>query len=129
MKTQSGDSVIIMIPATVRVSPMKLIMEIQSRMKMILTTLFVLKVSRMTLQKPNGETVMIKKLLIVKVNLMKHIMKIRNTFKMILMNDPLCAEGELDDDDEDEWKNGDDNKSIDNEGKSHGTYHVDLKHI
>ena len=54
-------------------------------MKMILTTLFVLKVSWMTIQKPNGETVMIKKLLIVKVNLMKHIMKIRNTFKMILM--------------------------------------------
>ena len=53
-------------------------------MKMILTTLFVLKVSWMTIQKPNGETVMIKKLLIVKVNLMKH-MKIRNTFKMILM--------------------------------------------
>ena len=85
MKTQGGDSVIIMIPATVRVSPMKLIMEIQSRMKMILTTLFVLKVSWMTIQKQNGETVMIKKLLIVKVNLMKHIMKIRNTFKMILM--------------------------------------------
>ena len=47
MKTQSGDSVIIMIPATVRVSAMKLIMGIQSRMKMILTTLFVLKVSWM----------------------------------------------------------------------------------
>ena len=49
MKTQSGDSVIMMMPATVRVSPMKLIMEIHSRMKMILTTLFVLKVSRMTM--------------------------------------------------------------------------------
>ena len=49
MKTQSGDSVIMMMPATVRVSPIKLTMEIHSRMKMILTTLFVLKVSRMTM--------------------------------------------------------------------------------
>ena len=76
MKTQSGDSVIIMIPATVRVSPMKLIMGIQSRMKMILTTLFVLKVSWMRMWKLNGETMMIKNLLIVKVSFIKHIMEI-----------------------------------------------------
>ena len=71
MKTQGGDSVIIMIPATVRVSPMKLIMGIQSRMKMILTTLFVLKVSWMRMWKLNGETMMIKNLLIVKVSFIK----------------------------------------------------------
>ena len=76
MKTQGGDSVIIMIPATVRVSPMKLIMGIQSRMKMILTTLFVLKVSWMRMWKLNGETMMIKNLLIVKVSFIKHIMEI-----------------------------------------------------
>ena len=52
---------------------MRVIMEIHSRIKMILTTLFVLKVSWMTMMKMSGGTVMIMSLLIVKVNLMKHI--------------------------------------------------------
>ena len=33
---------------------------------------------------------------------------------MITYN-PFCAKGELDDDDEDEWRDGDDNESVDNE--------------
>ena len=41
---------------------------------MILTTLFVLKVSWMTMMKMSGGTVMIMSLSIVKVNLMKPIM-------------------------------------------------------
>ena len=60
---------------------MRVIMEIHSRIKMILTTLFVLKVSWMTMMK-SGVTVMIMSLSIVKVNLMKHIMEILNTFKI-----------------------------------------------
>ena len=63
-----------MISSIVRVSRMRIIMEIHSRIKMILTTLFVLKVSWMTMMKMNGGTVMIMSLSIVKVNLMKHIM-------------------------------------------------------
>ena len=43
-------------------------------------------------------------------------------------NDSLRAEGELDDDDE-EWRDGDDNESIDSEGKPHKTYHGDSQHI
>ena len=35
----------------------------------------------------------------------------------------------MNDDDEDEWRDGDDNESIDSEGKPHETYHVDLKNI
>ena len=62
--------------------PMRVIMEIHSRIKMILTTLFVLKVSWMTMMKMSGGTVMIMSLSIVKVNLMKHIMEILNTFKI-----------------------------------------------
>ena len=74
MKMQSGEREIMMISSIVRVSPMRVIMEIHSRIKMILTTLFVLKVSWMTMMKMSGGTVMIMSLSIVKVNLMKHIM-------------------------------------------------------
>ena len=74
MKMQSGEREIMMISSIVRVSRMRIIMEIHSRIKMILTTLFVLKVSWMTMMKMNGGTVMIMSLSIVKVNLMKHIM-------------------------------------------------------
>ena len=81
-----------MISSIVRVSPMRVIMEIHSRIKMILTTLFVLKVSWMTMMKMSGGTVMIMSLSIVKVNLIKHIMEILN---------------------------GDGFKSIDNEGMPH----------
>ena len=74
MKMQSGEREIMMISSIVLVSPMRVIMEIHSRIKMILTTLFVLKVSWMTMMKMSGGTVMIMSLSIVKVNLMKHIM-------------------------------------------------------
>ena len=62
------------ISAIVRVSPMRVIMEIHSRIKMILTTLFVLKVSWMTMMKMNGGTVMVMNIAIVKVSLVKRIM-------------------------------------------------------
>ena len=62
------------ISAIVRVSPMRVIMEIHSRIKMILTTLFVLKVSWMTMMKMNGGTVMVMNIVIVKVSLVKRIM-------------------------------------------------------
>ena len=74
LKMQSGEREIMMISSIVRVSRMRVIMEIHSRIKMILTTLFVLKVSWMTMMKMSGGTVMIMSLSIVKVNLMKHIM-------------------------------------------------------
>ena len=74
LKMQSGEREIMMISSIVRVSRMRIIMEIHSRIKMILTTLFVLKVSWMTMMKMSGGTVMIMSLSIVKVNLMKHIM-------------------------------------------------------
>ena len=79
---QSGDGEIMMNSSIVRVSPMRIIMEIHSRIKMILTTLFVLKVSWMTMMKKSGGTVMIMSLSIVKVNLIKHIMEILNTLKI-----------------------------------------------
>ena len=82
MKMQSGEKEIMMISSIVRVSPMRIIMEIHSRIKMILTTLFVLKVSWMTMMKKTGGTVMIMSLSIVKVHLIKHIMEIFNTFKI-----------------------------------------------
>ena len=43
---------------------------------MLLMSLFVLKVSWMTMTKPEGETVMMKNILIVKVSFIKHIMEI-----------------------------------------------------
>ena len=71
---QSGEREIMMISSIVRVSRMRVIMEIHSRIKMILTTLFVLKVSWMTMMKMNGGTVMIVNQAIVKVRLVKRIM-------------------------------------------------------
>ena len=73
LKMQSGEREIMMISSIVLVSPMKVIMEIHSRIKMILTTLFVLKVSWMTMMKSGG-TVMIVNQAIVKVRLVKRIM-------------------------------------------------------
>ena len=73
MKMQSGEREIMMISSIVLVSPMRVIMEIHSRIKMILTTLFVLKVSWMTMMKSGG-TVMIVNQAIVKVRLVKRIM-------------------------------------------------------
>ena len=73
LKMQSGEREIMMISSIVLVSPMRVIMEIHSRIKMILTTLFVLKVSWMTMMKSGG-TVMIVNQAIVKVRLVKRIM-------------------------------------------------------
>ena len=73
LKMQSGEREIMMISSIVRVSPMRVIMEIHSRIKMILTTLFVLKVSWMTMMKSGG-TVIIVNQAIVKVRLVKRIM-------------------------------------------------------
>ena len=53
---------------------MRVIMEIHSRIKMILTNLFVLKVSWMTMMKMSGGTVMVMNIAIVKVSLVKRIM-------------------------------------------------------
>ena len=116
MKMHSGETVIMMTLAIVRVSLIKLIMEIYFGIKMILTTLFLLKMSWMTMRKIRGGTVMMMNLSIVKVSPVELAIGIRNTFK----NDtyyPLCAEGELDDDDEDEWRDGNDDESSDSEGK------------
>ena len=74
MKMQSGEREIMMISSIVRVSRMRVIMEIHSRIKMILTTLFALKVSWMTMMKMNGGTVMIVNQAIVKVRIVKRIM-------------------------------------------------------
>ena len=74
LKMQSGEREIMMISSIVRVSRMRIIMEIHSRIKMILTTLFVLKVSWMTMMKMSGGTVMIVNQAIVKVRLVKRIM-------------------------------------------------------
>ena len=74
LKMQSGEREIMMISSIVRVSPMRIIMEIHSRIKMILTTLFALKVSWMTMMKMSRGMVMTMSLSIVKVNLIKHIM-------------------------------------------------------
>ena len=73
LKMQSGEREIMMISSIVRVSPMRVIMEIHSRIKMILTNLFVLKVSWMTMMKMNGGTVMVMNIAIVKVSLVKRI--------------------------------------------------------
>ena len=74
LKMQSGEREIMMISSIVRVSRMRIIMEIHSRIKMILTTLFALKVSWMTMMKMNGGTVMIVNQAIVKVRIVKRIM-------------------------------------------------------
>ena len=73
LKMQSGEREIMMISSIVLVSPMRVIMEIHSRIKMILTTLFVLKVNWMTMMKSGG-TVMMVNQAIVKVRLVKRIM-------------------------------------------------------
>ena len=56
---------------------------------------------------------MIKNILMVKVSLMKQLW--RFAAHLMITYNPFCAKGELDDDDEDEWRDGDDNESIDNE--------------
>ena len=67
MKRQRGERGIMIISAIVRVSPMRVIMEIHSRIKMILTILFLLKMSWLTMRKMRGGTVMMMNLSILKV--------------------------------------------------------------
>ena len=52
---------------------------------MILTTLFLLKMSWMTMMKMRGRTMIIMNLSIVKVSPVELVIGIRNTFKMILI--------------------------------------------
>ena len=71
MKMSSGETVTMMAPSIVMVSPMKPILKIDIGIR-ILTTLFVLQVRQMVTKISSGVTVMII-LLIVKVTLMKQI--------------------------------------------------------
>ena len=72
MKMSSGETITMMAPSIVMVSPMKPILKIDIGIRMILTTLFVLQVRQMVTKISSGVTVMII-LLIVKVTLMKQI--------------------------------------------------------
>ena len=69
IKKPNGEALRTMNLLIAKVGPIKLIMEIQSRIRTIFMTLFVLKVSWMTMMKMSGETVMI-----VKVSPVKRIM-------------------------------------------------------
>ena len=72
--------------AIVKVSLVKRIMQIYGTFKIILMTLYVLKVtSRITMNKPNEEAAMVMNLLIVRVNFIKLIMEICGRIKIIKM--------------------------------------------
>ena len=91
---------------------------------MILMTLFVLKVSWISLEKMSGETLMILNLSIVEVSPKKLIMEIHNGIK-IDTYDSLSTKGELDDDEEADWRDSDDYEAIDSEVRPHKTCHGD----
>ena len=61
MKKPTGETVMIMNLLIVKVGPIKLIMEIHSRIKIVLSALFLLEVTSIALNKPSGEkgTIMI----------------------------------------------------------------------
>ena len=61
MKKPTGETVMIMNLLIVKVGPIKLIMEIHSRIKIVLSALFLLEVTSIALKKPSGEkgTIMI----------------------------------------------------------------------
>ena len=61
MKKPTGETVMIMNLLIVKVGPIKLIMEIHSRIKIVLSVLFLLEVTSIALKKPSGEkgTIMI----------------------------------------------------------------------
>lgn len=65
-------------------NPMKRVMKIHSAIKVMLMTLFLPKVSWMTMKKPSGETTTIRTLSIVTVSPTKRIMDIYNEIKIIL---------------------------------------------
>ena len=55
MKKPTGETVMIMNLLIVKVGPIKLIMEIHSRIKIVLSVLFLLEVTLIALKKPSGE--------------------------------------------------------------------------
>ena len=61
MKKPTGETVMIMNLLIVKVGPIKLIMEIHSIIKIVLSALFLLEVTSIALKKPSGEkgTIMI----------------------------------------------------------------------
>ena len=59
MKKPTGETVMIMNLLIVKVGPIKLIMEIHSRIKIVLSALFLLEVTSIALKKPSGEKVTI----------------------------------------------------------------------
>ena len=61
MKKPTGETVMIMNLLIVKVGPIKLIMEIHSRIKIVVSALFLLEVTSIALKKPSGEkgTIMI----------------------------------------------------------------------
>ena len=61
MKKPTGETVMIMNLLIVKVGPIKFIMEIHSRIKIVLSALFLLEVTSIALKKPSGEkgTIMI----------------------------------------------------------------------
>ena len=61
MKKPTGETVMIMNLLIVKVGPIKLIMEIHSRIKIVLSVLSLLEVTSIALKKPSGEkgTIMI----------------------------------------------------------------------
>ena len=59
MKKPTGETVMIMNLLIVKVGPIKLIMEIHSRIKIVLSALFLLEVTSIALKKPGGEKVTI----------------------------------------------------------------------
>ena len=61
MKKPTGETVMIMNLLIVKVGPIKLIMEMHSRIKIVLSALFLLEVTSIALKKPSGEkgTIMI----------------------------------------------------------------------
>ena len=72
IEMSSGETVKMMAPSIVMVSPMKLILRIDIGITMTLTTLFMLQVRLMVMKISSGVTMLII-LLIVKVTLMKQI--------------------------------------------------------
>ena len=87
-------------------------------------TLFVLKVSWISLEKMSGETLMILNLSIVEVSPKKLIMEIHNGIKMIRTTLFLRKVSWMTIEEAD-WRDSDDYEAIDSEVRPHKTYHGD----
>ena len=81
IEMSSGETVKMMAPSIVMVSPMKLILRIDIVITMTLTTLFVLQVRLMVMKISSGVTVMII-LLIMKETLMKQIINSKSELRL-----------------------------------------------